>query len=197
MRISLRWASRPAVAIGLVMFSVPLTAAVPAAATPASPPARAEAIAAAAVIPATRDTVAPANHPTATIIRPLYLAGSGGQANNPNWNPESIQLAQGWYTFGYTLSLGGPSPLTAQDSRQIFLDAGTYLWQCNIDGETEGSFPGINYDTYCSLERIPESNAFPTAFLPVVGGCPGCPWNDHWALPPGNYTWTGYLTPEF
>jgi hypothetical protein len=186
------------VAIGLAIFSIPLTAALPAAATPASPPARAEAIAAAAVIPAARAAVAPANHPTATIIRPIYLAGSfGGQANNPDWNPGVIQLAQGWYIFGYSLSLGGPRPLTAQDSRQIFLDAGTYFWQCNIDGESEGAFPGIDYDTYCYLVRTPASSAFPAAYVPVTGGCPGCPSNDHWALPPGNYTWTGYLTPEF
>ena len=131
---------------------------------------------------------------TATISRSIFLAArSTGHATVVRGGNGEIFLAQGTYTWTYKIS--GPST-TALDQRTIFLDAGWYYWQCDIQG-TGGTAPGADdYTTGCEL-LPPADSGNGRALLPQnltsTGFWPG----ERIDLPAGTYTWTSTLVPHF
>jgi hypothetical protein len=134
---------------------------------------------------------------TASISRSIGLAASStGTAALVRAGDSPITLDKGWYTWGYVIS--GPSgPFT--DSRRIFLDAGTYGWECDISGNG-AAYPNANYETGCQLdgERAILGDA---ALLPdnvqASGFWPGDVFRIPPAMPPQQtYTWTSYLIPD-
>lgn len=140
-------------------------------------------------------TAAPANAAaTATISRDITLAATSfGVATDPAGTNgddglRTIFLAQGTYTWGYSITKTGT---TATDSRTIFLDAGTYLWNCQLGG-TGNSFPGAdNYRTICTL--TPDNPNLDSAFIPANARTAP----DLFDLPPGTYFWKSFLIPHF
>lgn len=130
---------------------------------------------------------ASATSPGATISRSIWLGDhTYGSASLPGNSERSIYLAQGWYTYGYTLS--GPNG-TAADSRVLYLDAGWYTWGCALEGLGGAA---LDYATYCNLS--PSSGTGRTAYLPGDIFSAGM---DDWYLQQGTWNWTGYLDPHF
>jgi hypothetical protein len=124
--------------------------------------------------------------PEATISRSIWLGDhTDGSALLPGNGERSIYLAQGWYTYGYTLS--GPNG-TAADSRVLYLDAGWYTWGCALEGLGDTA---LDYATYCNLSPPTPGG---TAYLPADTLSAGM---DDWYLQQGTWNWTGYLDPHF
>ena len=92
--------------------------------------------------------------------RDITLSGTTNGTMPNAYLQRDIYLARGWYSWQYTVLRANPRQVMQFASRYIFLEAGTYRWQCVLDPWATNPYKN-HYKSWCTLK----TGSLPTAYL--------------------------------